>query len=52
MKIFEEKIETLTKLLASLDIPWEVHNEDVYVVFDYSLHENLYIKYISAHKKK
>ena len=44
MENLEEQIETLTKLMASLDIP-EDENDDVEVVLDYSSDENPYQPY-------
>ena len=42
MENLEEQIETLTRLMASLDIPSEVNEEDADIVQDYSSDENPY----------
>lgn len=50
------QIETLTKLMASLDIPSKVQDEDIDIVFYYSSdespYENPYNNYHFAQKRK
>ncbi|GJY30736.1 hypothetical protein Tco_0414231 [Tanacetum coccineum] len=43
MENLEEQVETLTKLMASLDIPSEANDEDADIVLDYSSDENPYV---------
>ena len=56
MENLEEQIETLTKLMASLDIPSEANDEDADIVLDYSSdenpYENPYTEYNFAQKRK
>ncbi|GKD53666.1 coat protein [Tanacetum coccineum] len=56
MENLEEQVETLTKLMASLDIPSEANDEDADIIFDYSSdenpYENPYTEYNFAQKRK